>query len=139
MCGGGSQVPVSWFISPILSFHLRLLETPQPARISPILHSTLTTSVLSPGYGLGYSACTRHRPWPGEFSRRTILRLRDTGAPRTRTDHYPSYPVTKTSKCGSGAIFNTRELTKPADFELAGYRDEGNRSKSTKGDSSALT
>jgi exosome complex component RRP42 len=57
--------------------------------------------------------------------------LWDTKVPKTRSVQYqPKSNVAgdqdvEMSADGSGSIFNTREVTKAADFELADYWDEG--------------
>jgi len=57
--------------------------------------------------------------------------LWDTKVPKTRSVQYqpksnvPGDQDVEMSADGSGSIFNTREVTKAADFELADYWDEG--------------
>ena len=57
--------------------------------------------------------------------------LWDTKVPRTRSVQYQPKSNTagdqdvEMSADGSGSVFNTREVTKAADFELADYWDEG--------------
>lgn len=57
--------------------------------------------------------------------------LWDTKVPRTRSVQYqpksnvPSDQDVEMAADGSGSIFNTRELTRTADFELTDYWDEG--------------